>query len=118
MLPPKILGEHKKVNNTTLHLNRLRLIASETFECIHNLSPEYPQSLFKVKSSTYNFRYSNILETPQVSTTRYGKNSFRFEAVRVWNSLPEDLSTVDKYKNFVRLIRTWMGPKCKCAMCE
>ena len=108
----------KKVNSTTLHLNRLRLIASETFKCIHNLSPEYLQSLVKVKSSTYNFRYSNILETPQVRTTRYGKNSFRFEAVQVWNSLPEDIRTVDKYKDFVRLIRTWTGSKCKCAMCE
>ena len=72
----------KKVNSTTIHLNRLRLIASETFKCIHNLFPEYLQSLVKVKFSTYNFRYSNILETPQVRTTRYGKNSFRFELYR------------------------------------
>ncbi|KAH3878871.1 hypothetical protein DPMN_002772 [Dreissena polymorpha] len=59
-----------------------------------------------------------ICRVDEVRTTRYGKNSFRFEAVQVWNSLPEDIRTVDKYKDFVRLIRTWTDSKCKCAMCE
>ena len=106
-----------KVKLTTLHLSRLRTIATETFKCLHGLTPQYLQSLVKIKNSKYNFRYENTLQVPRVRTTRYGKHSFRFEAVRVWNSLPSDMRTIDKYKDFVRLVRTWTGPKCKCAMC-
>ena len=93
----------KKVNSTTLHLNRLRLIVSETFKVIHNQSPKYLKSLVKVKFSNYNFRNLNILKTQHVRTTRYGKNPFVLKLSGCVNSLPEDIRTVDKYKDFVRL---------------
>jgi hypothetical protein len=106
-----------KVKLTTLHLSRMRTIAIETFKMIDNISPEYVRSLVNVKSSSYNFRYENTLEIPNVKTVRYGKNSFRFEAVQVWNNLPNNIRTAQEYKEFIRLIRTWTGPKCRCAMC-
>jgi hypothetical protein len=40
-----------------------------------------------VKNSKYAFRYSNILDVPQVRTTRYGKKSFMFAAATLWNDL-------------------------------
>jgi hypothetical protein len=35
-----------------------------------------------MKNSKYAFRYSNILDVPQVRTTKYGKKSFMFAAGR------------------------------------
>ena len=107
-----------KMNLTTLHHSRLRTIAIETFKCIHSLSPDFLNNLVTIKNNnSYNFRYTNILDTPRVRTERYGKNSFRFEAVRVWNSLPNEMRTVQEYKDFVGLVRTWTGPRCRCALC-
>ena len=36
---------------------------------------------------------------PTVRTSRYGKNSFRFEAARVWNSLPNEIRCANNSKN-------------------
>jgi hypothetical protein len=46
-----------------------------------------------VKNSKYAFRYSNILDVPQVRTTRYGKKSFTFAAATLWNDLPNHFRT-------------------------
>ena len=44
-----------------------------------------------------------MAEIPTVRTTRYGKNSFRFESARVWNSLPNDMGKVENFKEFKSL---------------
>ena len=108
----------QKVKLPTLHLGRLRLIATETFKCLHKISPPYIQDLARFKSSYYSSKYDHMVEIPSVRTTTHGKNSFRFEAARVWNSLPPDIRKCDNYKDFQRLVRTWSGPGCKCSMCR
>jgi hypothetical protein len=37
-----------------------------------------------MKNYKYAFRYSNILDVPQVRTTRYGKKSFMFVAATLF----------------------------------
>ena len=59
-----------------------------------------------------------MLEIPSVRTTRYGENSFCFEAARVLKRLPEEIRRTDNYKNFSRLVYTWTGPNYTCAMCR
>ena len=108
----------KRVNTTTLHLGRMQSIALETFKCLNGIAPEYIRDLVKFKDNKYNFRYENMLQVPTVRTSRYGKNSFRFEAARVWNSLPNEIRCAKSFKEFKGLIHTWSGPKCKCSMCQ
>ena len=69
----------------------------------------------KYKSSTYNFRYENVAEIPTVRTTRYGKNSFRLQSARVWNSLLNEIRKTENFKQFKRLVGTWTGPGALCA---
>ena len=107
-----------RANLPTLHLGRLRTIALETYKCIYNSAPKYIRDLVNLKQSSYSFRYENTLQIPTVRTVAYGQKSFRFEAARVWNSLPKELRKVSAFKDFERLIRTWTGPKCNCAVCH
>ena len=107
-----------RANLTTLHLGRLRTIALETYKCINNSAPKYIRDLDNLKQSSYSFRYENTLQIPTVRTVAYGQKSFRFEAARVWNSLPNELRKFSAFKDFERLIRTWTGPKCNCAVCH
>ena len=107
-----------RANLPTLHLGRLRTIALETYKCINNSAPKYIRDLVNLKQSSYSFRYENTLQIPTVRTVAYGQKSFRFEAARVWNSLPNELRKVSAFKDFERLIRTWTGPKCNCAVCH
>lgn len=107
-----------RVNLPTLHLGRLRTIAIETFKCMKDISPAYIRNLVNVKTSSYYFRYENTLQVPSVRTVTYGQRSFRFEAARVWNNLPNELRKVTHFREFQRLVHTWTGPTCGCAICR
>ena len=95
-------------------------MAPEVFKIVNKLSPEYTciQDIVSIKYSTYNFRNERTAEIPRVKTTRYGIKSFRFEAARIWNSLPNEIRLAESYPHFRRLISAWDGFNCKCPLCS
>ena len=105
-------------NTVPLHVLRMQKMASEVFKIVNKLSPEYIQDLIGIKDSIYNFRKERTAEIPRVKTTRYGIKSFRFEAARIWNSLPNEIRLAETYPHFRRLIRAWDGFDCKCPLCS
>ena len=105
-------------NAVPLHIGRMKLMASEVFKILHNLSPSYIQYLVKEKVSHYDFRNKKHAEIPQVNSKRYGMKSFRFEAAHVWNSLPNEIRLAENYKQFKRLLQAWDGVNCMCTSCS
>ena len=65
---------------SSLQIRRQRTMALETFKIINQFTPVCLQNMVNVKKSKYSFRYSNIVDIPQVKTTAYGKESFRYAA--------------------------------------
>jgi hypothetical protein len=65
-----------------------------------------------LRNSKYHFRY-NILDIPQVRTSRYGKKPFKFAAATLWNSLPDHFRTENSFSQFKSLMQSWNGTKCK-----
>ena len=103
----------------TLKTRRMRTIALETFKIIHKKSPTFLQDLVVIKNNSYNFRYSNTADIPRPRTTRYGKNSFRYEAARLWNTLPNEARTMTSFEQFKNYISSWCGgQKCFCSSCK
>ena len=82
-----------KVKLPSLHVRRTRLMAIETFKIINGIAPPALDNILQKRDSRYNFRYSNILQIPQIRTKSYGKNSFSYAAPVLWNSLPEHFRT-------------------------
>ena len=105
-------------NVVPLHIDRMKLMASEVFKILHNLSPSYIQDLVKEKVSHDNFRNKKQAEIPQVNSKRYGMKFFRFEAAQVSNSLPNEIRLADNYKQFKRLLQAWDGVNCRCTSCS
>ena len=54
-------------------------MAIEAFKIIHGTAPPCLHDCLSLKESRYNFRYTNILQVPQVRTTTYGKKSFNMQ---------------------------------------
>ena len=108
----------QKNSTCTLHLNRLRTMAIETFKIIHKQSPVYLEDFIQLKVSSYTFRYTNLLTIPGVRTVKYGKNSFSFMAAKVWNALPEEARRATSFNSFKTIIKSWNGFECRCAMCR
>jgi hypothetical protein len=49
---------------------------------------------------------------------RYSKNSFRFAASTLWNSLPDHFRTENSFSQFKSLLQSWNGSKCRCSTCR
>ena len=105
-------------DTSPLHIKRMKLMACEAYKIINELSPTYIRDLINVKVSQYNFRNEHQASLPQVNSTRYGLKSFRYEAARIWNSLPNNIRTAESFPHFKRLIRTWDRINCKCSSCS
>ena len=82
----------------SLKIRRLRTIAVETFKIIHKQSPSY--DLISIKDQKYNFRHQDKAVLPRVRTTRYGLNSFRYNAVQIWNELPNHFRQETSLEHF------------------
>ena len=68
----------QKAKVPSLQIRRMRTMALETYKIINKLAPVCLHDLVHMKNSKYSFRYNNILEIPQIKSTRYGKKkSFR-----------------------------------------
>ena len=104
-------------NTQPLIIRRLIPMACEVFKIVDNMSPSYISDLEKIRPSVYDFRGEKKADVPRVNTTRYGLRSFRPEAARVWNSLPNEVRLVESYPQFRRMAHAWDGPGCKCPLC-
>ena len=108
-----------KSNSSTLYLKRVRIIAQETFKAINNLSPSYTKELLRFRNARYPTRNTNVdIYVPRVNQVKFGKRSFTYEAPVLWNSLPNEIRTVDNFSVFKELMKTWNGPSCRCTMCN
>ena len=81
-------------------------MAGEVFKLLHQMSPEYIQDLVNFKESNYHFRKENQAQVSRVNSTKYGLRTFRYEASRIWNSLPKEISAAESYSQFQRMLRT------------
>ena len=108
-----------KSNYSTLYLKRVRMIAQETFKAINNLSPEYTKELIRFRNPRYPTRNTNIdIYVPRVNQVKFGERSFKYEAPILWNSLPNEIRTVENFATFKELMKTWNGPSCRCTHCN
>ena len=94
----------------------MRKIALETFKIIHKKSPMFLQDLLTIKNNVYDFKYINTADIPRPRTTKYGKNSFRYEAARLWNTLPSEVRNRYSFDQFIYHSSDWCGgEKCFCS---
>ena len=49
-----------------------------------------------------NLRGDAILKLPKVNSTKDWINSWRYQAARLWNTIPKNLRNIDSYRSFKR----------------
>ena len=57
--------------------------------------PIYMRNMFTFRTTSYNLRGNYILALPVPKTTSYGLRSFSYHAVKLWNSLPDSVRTLN-----------------------
>ena len=60
--------------------------------------PGYLKEQFVFRNSSYSLRGNNILTLP--ITINYGLECIRYQAAKIWNSLPDSMRTITSLKDF------------------
>ena len=77
------------------------------YKCLHLVNyPKYFKELLTVRPSIYNLKGTDILSLPKPATTTYGLHSFKYCAVKLWNSLPDNIRRECPLTSFKRLLKT------------
>jgi hypothetical protein len=79
-------------------------MALECFKVFNKLQPTYKMSFIS------SIRYTNTAILPKAKTTKYGLKTFRYESVKLWNSLPKyfrNLTTLNQFKANKNLLITF-----------
>lgn len=101
-----------------MSITRDRQLAIEIFKTLNDLNPSYMKNIFIRKNRRENSRNPNNLVTYMENAVTYGENSLKALGPKIWNSLPEYFKEKRSINSFKKLINTWNGIKCKCAMCS
>jgi len=101
----------------SLKIRRLRIISQEFFKMYNKDGPSYLHDFVEIKEHSYNFRYSNTVRLPKPRTTRYGINSFRYTAAKLWNNLPNHFRQISSFNSFKSMLGYWNGSVCSCPSC-
>ena len=103
----------------SLKVRRLRSIALETFKIINKNCPSYLYDLIILRNINILSDTVTQLNYPRSELlTRYGINSFRYTASKIWNELPEHFRNETNFNQFSKLISTWTGNSCRCNACK
>ena len=70
----------------------------------HSNYPVSLKELLNLKQSKYSLRRKYTLQMPKVNTTTYGLKSWRYQAAKLWNSLPDTARTADNYEMFLNSV--------------
>ena len=108
-----ILNEHnlsysellETISQVSLYNKRLASMLTTCYKCIHyERYPQYLKPILNRRSGYYSLRETDIIDLPKVMTTKYGLHSFRYEAVKRWNSLPDSCRVQDTLRKFIKSI--------------
>ena len=96
----------KKAKIASLYTGRLHKILMVVFKSLFvSTYPGYLKELFVFRNSSYSLRGKNILTLPIPRTTNYGLECNRYQAAKVWNSLPDSMRTMTSFKDFKKAIK-------------
>ena len=97
----------RRGNVLSLSVYRLRFLAIEVYKCVRLKNPDYMNSLFTKKPTTYNLRDPDQLYQTKFNTYTFGYRSFAYYGAKLWNKLPPDLKNSPTLKIFKDRLNDW-----------
>ncbi len=88
-----------KGNHSMFYINRIRIIVTELYKALNELSPKYLQDMIEKCDCDYNLRASSLLTKPKCNNVSYGLNSSRYMGPKIWNSLTNYIKKQSLFEN-------------------
>ena len=108
----------QKDNSVCIHHRNIQSLAVELFKVKVNLSNRIMNDIFPTRVLNYNLRSQTDFFRNNVNTTKFGLNSLRYFASKVWSMIPieiKDSSSVEMFKN---KISKWEPNNSDCKLCQ
>ena len=105
-------------NSVRVHYRNLQQLAIEIFKFKNNLSPEIMNNVFEAKEESYNLRNATGLKRVGAKTVRYGTETVRFIAPKLWNMIPDAIKSSNSINHFKSQIKKWKPSNCSCRLCK
>ena len=74
--------------------------------------------ILQTRTLPYNLRSNTDFAKSSVNTSRFGLNSLRYFALKVWNIVPSDIKNANNINIFKNKIRKWEPKECHCDLCR
>ena len=88
---------------STLANQRLSKMLNTVFGAIRNGNvPTSISQLLTARNFNYNLCGDAILKLPKVNSAKQGIKSWRYQAARLWNTIPNNLRNIVSYRSFKR----------------
>ena len=91
----------------TMKTKRMRALATEIFKTLNNINPLYMKHIFYQSTLRRSERLKYNLEVPKLNLIKYGRKSLRVLGPSLWNSLPNDVKSLQTLTQFKSFIKTW-----------
>ena len=83
----------------TKHVSRLIVLCLEVFKTLKNVNPSVVHDIFKIKLSVYS-QNPNNLQHYRPNQVTFGSNSLQSLAPQIWNGLPNEMKSTEKFELF------------------
>ena len=74
--------------------------------------------ILQSRTFPYNFRSQTDFARSYVNISRFGLNSLRYFALKLWNIIPSDIKDASNFHIFKNKIRRWEPKECHCDLCR
>ena len=105
-------------NEVSIHQKHLRALATEIYESLADINPDFMKPYFIIKEMPYNLRNGCALKLPSANSTYYGINSVLSRACLMWNWLPVSVKQSQSLLEFKSKIKTLRNIVCTCTICR
>ena len=79
-------------------------MVSEVYKIVNDIAPDYIQDSTNIKSQKITISGEKSGKSSSCEEYKNGLRSFRYEAVRIWNCLLNDLRLAESFPQFKRLL--------------
>ena len=90
----------QKDDSFTIHHRNIESLGMELYKIKQNLSNEIMTSIFPPKAIKYNLRTQSDFLKISVNSNKYGLNSIKFFASKVWQMVPMEMKNLKSLEDF------------------
>ena len=108
----------KRDKSVSIHHRNIQSLAVELFKVIVNLSNTIMNDNFPTRVLNYNLRSQTDFFRNSFNTTKFGLNSLRYFASKVWSMIPIEIKNSSSVETCKNKIRKWEPNDCDCKVCQ